>query len=142
MTLYEKLNLKISLWYWSSEGSTYTEKQRKIHLYQPKQQKGSGADLSKQISNTGMLWTGRVKARTTWAKRKKSHVVIRWEGTPTPGWQSWLSDQLLISAQVMILRFVGWSPAPGSVLLAWSLLGILSPPSLSAPTSSSLKINK
>ena len=35
-------------------------------------------------------------------------------------------------AQVMISRFMGWSPMLGSVLTAWSLLEILSP-SLSAP---------
>ena len=34
-----------------------------------------------------------------------------------------------ISAQVMISQFVGSSPTSGSVLTAWSLLGIL-PPSL------------
>ena len=36
--------------------------------------------------------------------------------------------QLLISAQVMVSRFVRSSPASGSMLTAWSLLGILSVP--------------
>ena len=50
-----------------------------------------------------------------------------------PGWLGWLSIRLLISAQVMISRFVGSSPASGSALTAgaWSLLPILSLPSLS-----------
>ena len=44
-----------------------------------------------------------------------------------PGWLSWLSVQLLISAQVMISQFVGSSPASGgSSLTTWSLLGIFS----------------
>ena len=45
-----------------------------------------------------------------------------------PGWLSQLSIQLLISARVMISEFMESSPALGSVLTAWSLLGILSPP--------------
>ena len=62
---------------------------------------------------------------------------------PESGWLTLLSIRLLISAQVMILRFMGLSPASGSVLTVWSLLGILSPP-LSAPPLLvlSLKINK
>ena len=48
-----------------------------------------------------------------------------------PRWLSQLSVRLLISAQVMISGFVGLTPASGSVLTMWSLLGILSP-SLSA----------
>ena len=66
-----------------------------------------------------------------------------------PGWLSWLSIWLLISAQVMISWFVSSSPKTGSALTVQSLLGILSP-SLSAPLllvlslmhSPSLKINK
>ena len=49
-----------------------------------------------------------------------------------PGWLSQLSVRLLISVQVMISRFVELSPASGSVLTVWSLLGILSLP-LSLP---------
>ena len=49
-----------------------------------------------------------------------------------PEYFSWLSIQLLISAQVMISWFVSSSPALGSMLTAWGLLGFLSP-SLSAP---------
>ena len=50
--------------------------------------------------------------------------------TGAPGWHSWLSVRLLISAQVMSSRFVSSSPS----LSAQSLFGILSLPlSLSAP---------
>ena len=49
-----------------------------------------------------------------------------------PGWLSPLSFQLLILAQVMISWFTSLSPTSGSVLAAWSLLGILCFP-LSAP---------
>ena len=41
----------------------------------------------------------------------------------------------LVSALIMISQFVGSSPMSGSVLIVWSLLGLLSLPlSLSAPT--------
>ena len=43
------------------------------------------------------------------------------------------SVQRLTLAQVIISRFVGWSPTSGSVLTAWSLLGVLALSSLSAP---------
>ena len=46
-------------------------------------------------------------------------------GSGAPGWLSQLSLQLLILAQVMISQFMGSSPASGSVLMVWSLLGIL-----------------
>ena len=66
-----------------------------------------------------------------------------------PGWLSLLSLRLLISAQVMISWLVGSSPTSGSVLTAWSLLGISLSPSLPLPLlflslcpSLSLKINK
>ena len=49
-------------------------------------------------------------------------------GLGVPGWFGRLSVRLLISAQVMISWFVGLSPASGSVMIAWSLLGILSLP--------------
>ena len=54
------------------------------------------------------------------------------------------SNQLLVSALVMISRFVGLSPVPISVLPVWILLGILSLSPLSTPTllALSLKINK
>ena len=45
-----------------------------------------------------------------------------------PGWLSRLSIRLLISAQVMISRFLRSSPVLGSVLTAWSLLRIFSLP--------------
>ena len=38
----------------------------------------------------------------------------------------------MIAAQVTVSRFVGWRPASGSALMAWSLRGMLSLP-LSAP---------
>ena len=43
-----------------------------------------------------------------------------------PGWLSRLGVWLLVLTQVTILRFVSSRPAPGSVLTAQSLLGILS----------------
>ena len=49
-----------------------------------------------------------------------------------PGWLSRLNVCLLISAQVVISRFVGSSPASGSVPTARSLLWILCLP-LSLP---------
>ena len=58
-----------------------------------------------------------------------------------PGWLSWLSVRLLISAQVVISQFMSSSPMSGLVLTVWSLLGILSP-SLSAPSPRSLSQNK
>ena len=65
-----------------------------------------------------------------------------------PGWLSWLSIELWISAQVMISWFVGSSPASGCSLTVWSLVGILSlllslplPPCLSLSLSLYLKIN-
>ena len=64
-----------------------------------------------------------------------------------PDWLSQLSIQLSVSAQVMISQFVSLSPASGSVLTAWSLLGILCLPHyLPLPhvhaQSLSLKVNK
>ena len=53
--------------------------------------------------------------------------MIKKEKAGLPGWLSPLSIQLLISAQVMISQSVGSSPVTGSVLAAWSLLGIISP---------------
>ena len=43
-----------------------------------------------------------------------------------PGWFSWLSIGLLVSAQVMMSQLVSSSPVSGSVLTVQSLLGILS----------------
>ena len=59
-----------------------------------------------------------------------------------PGWLSWLSVQLLISAQVMISRFVSSSPTLGSVLTVQSLLGILALPFCPSPPMLSLSQNK
>ena len=42
------------------------------------------------------------------------------------GWLSWLSDQLLISVEVVISQFLGSSPATGSALTVQTLFGILS----------------
>ena len=45
------------------------------------------------------------------------------------GWLGGLSDRLLISARITIVRFMSSSPeSSGSGLTAWSLLGILSLP--------------
>ena len=44
-----------------------------------------------------------------------------------PGWHSWLNVRLWISAQVITSLFMSLSPALGSVLMAQSLLGSLSP---------------
>ena len=57
-----------------------------------------------------------------------------------PEWLSRLSFWLLISAQVMISWFVRLSHKYSSVLIAWSLLGILSLP-LSVPLPSSLSLS-
>ena len=43
-----------------------------------------------------------------------------------PGWLSWLSSRLLISAQVTISQFMELTPSSGSALMAGSLLEILS----------------
>ena len=62
-----------------------------------------------------------------------------------PGGLSQLSVRLLVSAQVAISQFVGLSPASGSMLTVWNLLGILSLPFSLCPSpacSLSLKINK
>ena len=48
-----------------------------------------------------------------------------------PGWLSQLRVRLLISAPVVISRSMRSSPASGSVLTAWSLLGIFPPRPLS-----------
>ena len=63
----------------------------------------------------------------------------------TSEWLSWLSDQLLIMAQVMISQFMNWIPMLGSGWTVQSVLGILSPSLCSSPTCVSmlsLKINE
>ena len=57
-----------------------------------------------------------------------------------PGWLGQLSIQLLISAQLVISQF-GTLPL-GSVLTAWSLLGILCLPSPLSPTRLSLFLSR
>ena len=52
-----------------------------------------------------------------------------------PGWLGQLSIQLSISAQVMLSRFVESSPASGSALTLWSMLGISSLPLSLFPSS-------
>ena len=69
------------------------------------------------------------------SKKKKRFII------GVPGRLSWLSAQLLISAQVMISRFMSSSPTWGSALREWSLLGILSLP-LSLPPLHTLSLNK
>ena len=62
-----------------------------------------------------------------------------------PGWLSWVSYWLLISAQVMVSRFMGLSPVLGPVLIVGCRLGILSPSVSTTPLLSlslSLKTNK
>ena len=67
---------------------------------------------------------GLSERRISFYKKKEAGV---------PGWLSQLSILLLISAQVMISRFVSSSPESGSVLTVWSLLGISLSLPLSAP---------
>ena len=67
--------------------------------------------------------------------------------TGAPGWLRQLSVQLLISAQVMISRFVSLRPALGSVLTVWSCMGFpvslpLCPSPAHAPSLSQSQINK
>ena len=69
--------------------------------------------------------SGLVRCAQSWGQCERGHGGA-------PGWLSRLSVQLLVLAQVMILRFVSSRPTWGCVLIAWSLLVILSP-SLSAP---------
>ena len=61
-----------------------------------------------------------------------------------PGWLSQRSVQLLVSAQVMSSQFGSSSPALGSVLRVWNLLGIpcLSLSLCPLPCSLSLSENK
>ena len=77
------------------------------------------------------------------AKRcTQSKYLSKDEWNGVPGWLHQLGVQLLVSAQVMVLRFVSSSPTWGSVLTVWSLLGILSlPVSLPLPALC-LKINR
>ena len=64
-------------------------------------------------------------------------------GLRAPGWLSWLSVQLLVSAHVMTSQFVTLSPMSGSVPTVRSLLGLLSLfLSLSAPLLFSLSQNE
>ena len=79
--------------------------------------------------------TKRIQTQATWFQRllsARTPISLISPGKMEnhigePGWLSWLSIQLLTSAWVMISRFVRSSPTSGSVLTAWSLLGILSP---------------
>ena len=60
-----------------------------------------------------------------------------------PGSLRWLSIRLLVSAQVVISRFMSSSPAWGSELMVQSLLGFLSPsPSAPSPLGLSLPLSK
>ena len=58
---------------------------------------------------------------------KKIFLSLKSRIYGAPGWFRRLSVRLLISAQVMISQFMRSSPASGSALTVWSLLGILSP---------------
>ena len=68
------------------------------------------------------------------SKKTKKQKPFTVSGQGAPGWLSQLSSRLLISAQVMISRFMRSSLRLGSVLTMRSLLGILClSPSLPAP---------
>ena len=58
------------------------------------------------------------------------------------GWLRWLRVQLLILAQVMIPRFMGWSPVLGSVLSMQPAWDSLSSPPLLSRSLSLTQINK
>ena len=92
-----------------------------------------------------MLFTGvmKVKERMQNVSRLKEDTDHD-KGGGAPGWLSWLSIRLLVSAQVMISWFMRSSPTSGSALTAWNLPGILSLPHFLTPLhalSLSLKIN-
>ena len=79
--------------------------------------------------------------------RKEKPLIVERKLTGVPGWLSRVSIWLLIWAQVTISRFMGSSPALGSVLTVQSLRGILSLPlpcvfSLSLSQSLSQSINR
>ena len=63
--------------------------------------------------------------RVKWRMVASGHREANERGEP--GWLSLLSVHLLILAQVIISKFMRLSPASGSVLTAWSLLGTFSP---------------
>ena len=67
--------------------------------------------------------------KITYLKNKKTKNKT----LEVPGWLSWLSVQLLISAQVAVSHFMSLSPASDSGLTVQSLLGIFLSPSLSLP---------
>ena len=60
-------------------------------------------------------------------KQWQRNVSKEYGCTGEPWVAHWLSDQLLVSAQVMISQFVGSSPASGCAVTVRSLLRILSP---------------
>ena len=73
----------------------------------------------RQCLKAAVKWWAGVKARNESATQKK-----QWAGVP--GWLSRLCIALLVSAQVMIARFVCLSPPSDSPWTARSLLGVLS----------------
>ena len=68
----------------------------------------------------------------TIGRKGKGQVLGRKSGAP--GCLSRISTWLWFSAQVVISRFVSLSPASGSALTAWSLLGILCLPLFFCPS--------
>ena len=68
----------------------------------------------------------------------KIQMDIEGLGTGVPGCLSWLNVRLLVSAQIVIPRFVSSSPTSGFVLVAQSLLEIFS---LSLPLPCSLSLS-
>ena len=73
---------------------------------------------------------------------KNKQKLIKIFPSGAPGWLSQLNVQLLISAQVMISRLMGSSPASGSSLAVQNLLGILSLCSPSVPPSLILSLSQ
>ena len=70
---------------------------------------------------------GRIVEYSNFPEGQFGKCVVEKIKPGVPGWLSWLSVRLLISAQVVTSRFGSSTPASGSVLAAWSLFGILSP---------------
>ena len=75
--------------------------------------------------------------KTSWFKIPLEVRGLRNQQLGAPEWLSGLSIRLLVSAQVVISQVRSSCPTSGSVLTAWSLLGILDLP-LSLPLPHSL----
>ena len=75
-----------------------------------------------------MLWDCKVLYQNVlWLLQLQTSLLSLKDYCPgAPGWLSWLSVQILVSARIMISWLMSLSPASGSALTVWSLLGILS----------------